>query len=80
MEDLFDPYRFCSLLIVQRFPLWRRGSASAVQSGERGRSVSMRSLFVGLAYFIPTALAVTFMLWVFWNFCKQSMRRQRRRR
>lgn len=40
----------------------------------------MRSLFVGLAYFIPTALAVGFMLWVFWNFCKQSMRRHSRRR
>jgi len=34
----------------------------------------MLSLLVGLAYLVPTALAVSFMLWVFWNFCKQFRR------
>ena len=38
----------------------------------------MRDLLVGLAYLIPTALAVAFMVWVFWNFCKQQFRRHRR--
>jgi hypothetical protein len=35
----------------------------------------MRSLLVGLAYLIPTGLAVAFMLWVFWNFSKQFRKR-----
>ena len=40
----------------------------------------MRDLLVGLAYFIPTALAVCFMLWFFCNLCWQSLSRQTRRR
>jgi hypothetical protein len=35
----------------------------------------MLSVFEGLAYLIPTSLAVAFMVWVFWNFCKQFRRR-----
>ncbi len=34
----------------------------------------MYSVLVGLAYLIPTALAVAFMVWVFWNFCRQFRR------
>ena len=40
----------------------------------------MRSLLVLLAYLIPTVLAVSFMLWVFWNLCMQSLRRPGHRR
>ncbi|HXR40220.1 MAG TPA: hypothetical protein VN776_14065 [Terracidiphilus sp.] len=40
----------------------------------------MRSLLVELAYLIPTSLAVSFMLWVLWNFFLQSLRRPHRRR
>jgi hypothetical protein len=40
----------------------------------------MRSLLVLLAYLIPAALAVTFLLWVFWNLCLQSFRRPSHRR
>lgn len=35
----------------------------------------MRDLLVVLAFLIPTALAVAFMLWVLWNLCLQSLRR-----
>ena len=40
----------------------------------------MRSLIVELLYTIPTAMAVTFMLWVFTNLCIQSFRRPSHRR
>jgi len=56
------------------------GNTRAVQFGERSRSNPMRDLLVGLAYFIPTALAVGFMLWFLWNLCLQSLSRQTRRR
>jgi hypothetical protein len=42
---------------------------------KRSRSVPMRELLVELGFLIPTSLAVLFMLWVFWNFCKQLYKR-----
>jgi len=35
----------------------------------------MRNFLVELAYLVPTSLAVLFMLWVFWNFCRQFRKR-----
>ena len=40
----------------------------------------MRSLLVELLYVVPTAMAVTFMLWVLVNLFMQSLRRQSHRR
>jgi len=40
----------------------------------------MRSLLVLLAYLVPTGLAVSFMMWVFFNLCRQSLRRPAHRR
>jgi hypothetical protein len=38
----------------------------------------MHNLVIGLIFLIPTSLAVTFMLWVFWNLFKQSLRKPSR--
>jgi hypothetical protein len=38
----------------------------------------MLNFVIELLYLIPTSLAVTFMLWVFWNLCKQNRRRPSR--
>jgi hypothetical protein len=38
----------------------------------------MQNLVLDLVFLIPTSLAVTFMLWVFWNLCKQSLRKPSR--
>jgi hypothetical protein len=35
----------------------------------------MRDLLIEVLYFIPTSLAVTFMVWVLWNLCKQFRKR-----
>jgi len=35
----------------------------------------MRSFVVELLIVFPTGLAITFMLWVFWNLCTQRRRR-----
>jgi hypothetical protein len=35
----------------------------------------MHDLFLVLAYVVPTALALCFMLWVLWNLTRQILRR-----
>jgi len=38
----------------------------------------MPNFVIGLIFLIPTSFAVTFMLWVFWNLFKQSLRKPTR--
>jgi len=45
---------------------------SAAQPGRRERNVSMLIDLLSVLSLIPVLLAVAFMLWVFWNFYKQS--------
>jgi hypothetical protein len=56
---------------VHRFPLDLRAEATCATPKSARRSSLVHSIFGEIAVVIPTVLAVAFLIWVFWNFCKE---------